>query len=211
MDHGERINSVKFVNTSKVLSGNRLSGQIPKELGNITTLEGLDLSFNSLTGHVPASLSIEANLNAIAIDSLPPLHHRLTGASRRLIGASCRRPIVAPNHRPLVACASPLPSPPIIARWSPARRPPLAAVRPPPEPPLPSLVAARASTSTRRSSSSAAEPPSPTVCHRRPLTPSSTVAVFHRPLLTGKANAAALLLSDNKFNYRGNNKFNSLY
>ncbi|KAF3776640.1 WD and tetratricopeptide repeats protein 1 [Nymphaea thermarum] len=112
----------------------------------------------------------------------PPPH-------RRQLPPPHRRPRSSPAGRlrlstcPLVACASPLPSPPdhrpLVARA------PVAAVRPPPEPPLPSPVAARASTSTRRSSSSssAAEPPSPTVCHRRPLTPSSAVAVFHRPLL----------------------------
>ncbi|XP_059661405.1 probable leucine-rich repeat receptor-like serine/threonine-protein kinase At3g14840 isoform X2 [Cornus florida] len=38
------------------LLGNRLTGSIPKEFGNITTLKGLSLEFNQLSGSIPSEL-----------------------------------------------------------------------------------------------------------------------------------------------------------
>ena len=42
--------------TSLSLSQNQLSGEIPAELGNLTSLTGLDLSHNQLSGEIPAEL-----------------------------------------------------------------------------------------------------------------------------------------------------------
>ncbi|XP_042971429.1 probable LRR receptor-like serine/threonine-protein kinase At5g10290 isoform X3 [Carya illinoinensis] len=44
------------------LPGNRITGEIPKEFGNLTSLESLDLSNNSLIGEIPSSLG---NLKAL--------------------------------------------------------------------------------------------------------------------------------------------------
>ena len=38
------------------LSGNQLRGQIPSELGNLTSLTGLSLNNNQLSGAIPAEL-----------------------------------------------------------------------------------------------------------------------------------------------------------
>ncbi|KAF3771869.1 hypothetical protein EJ110_NYTH59077 [Nymphaea thermarum] len=96
---------------------------------------------------------LHANLNAYGIllidgagvDSLLPSHRRLTGASRRLIGASCRRPIIARRSssaaRPLVPLAACLHShcrSPLHFRRSPSPPSPHSL---PPSPPLPSSSA----------------------------------------------------------------------
>ena len=54
------VNSLSFTGSECVtlllLSGNQLSGEIPAELGNLTTLKSLGLEFNQLSGEIPAEL-----------------------------------------------------------------------------------------------------------------------------------------------------------
>ena len=45
------------------LSSNQLSGEMPPELGNLASLEGLYLGWNELSGCVPSSLSGRLNLD----------------------------------------------------------------------------------------------------------------------------------------------------
>ncbi|GJS08433.1 probable LRR receptor-like serine/threonine-protein kinase RFK1 isoform X1 [Tanacetum coccineum] len=56
------------------LLGNRFSGQIPGELGNITTLTYLNLEANNLSGTVPSDLGRLVNLQSLILSS-----NRLTG------------------------------------------------------------------------------------------------------------------------------------
>jgi Leucine-rich repeat (LRR) protein len=49
------------------LSGNRLTGSIPRELGNLTHLEELWLSFNQLTGSIPSELGNLSNLEFLSL------------------------------------------------------------------------------------------------------------------------------------------------
>ena len=51
-----------------VLSDNQLTGTIPKELGNLTNLERLVLSDNQLTGTIPKELSNLTNLTHLELD-----------------------------------------------------------------------------------------------------------------------------------------------
>ena len=44
------------------LAGNRLSGEIPKELGGLANAKILALSFNRLTGQIPPELGGLSNL-----------------------------------------------------------------------------------------------------------------------------------------------------
>jgi len=53
------------------LSHNRLSGPIPQSMGNLTMLESLDLSSNMLTGRIPAEL---VNMNFLAVLNLSYNH-----------------------------------------------------------------------------------------------------------------------------------------
>ncbi|MED6109959.1 hypothetical protein PIB30_038482 [Stylosanthes scabra] len=55
--------------TKIVLMTNRLSGEIPKELGNITTLTNLDLEANQFSGHVPSQLGNLINLHRLVLSS----------------------------------------------------------------------------------------------------------------------------------------------
>ncbi|GER53964.1 receptor-like protein kinase [Striga asiatica] len=55
--------------TSLSLLGNRLSGPIPAEIGNIATLESLVLEDNLLEGNLPASLGNLRNLNRLLLSA----------------------------------------------------------------------------------------------------------------------------------------------
>ena len=46
------------------LGGNQLSGEIPRQLGNLTKLEWLSLAGNRLTGEIPRELGSLANVTA---------------------------------------------------------------------------------------------------------------------------------------------------
>jgi hypothetical protein len=67
-----------------VLYGNQLTGNIPPELGNLTSLTGLELSSNPLTGNIPRELGNLANLNYLGLlddqlsGSIPPELGNLT-------------------------------------------------------------------------------------------------------------------------------------
>ncbi|KAL4619620.1 hypothetical protein ACB092_06G093000, partial [Castanea dentata] len=70
----------RLVNIS--LIGNRLTGSIPKELGNISTLKSLTLEFNMLSGSLPKELGNLINIERLRISGLrgpeanfPPLHN----------------------------------------------------------------------------------------------------------------------------------------
>ncbi|XP_057725832.1 probable leucine-rich repeat receptor-like serine/threonine-protein kinase At3g14840 isoform X1 [Arachis stenosperma] len=59
--------SLNLVNLS--LYGNRISGSIPKELGNITTLKSLSLEFNQLSGELPPELGNLLQLERLHVTS----------------------------------------------------------------------------------------------------------------------------------------------
>ena len=66
--HGVTTDSAGRV-TSLDLSGNRLSGKIPPELGNLANLTGLYLSDNQLRGMIPSELSNLANLSLLHLSA----------------------------------------------------------------------------------------------------------------------------------------------
>ncbi|KAJ1441585.1 Serine/threonine-protein kinase, active site [Sesbania bispinosa] len=59
--------SMNLVNIS--LHGNRITGPIPKELGNITTLKSLVLEFNQLSGKLPSELGNLPRLERLLLTS----------------------------------------------------------------------------------------------------------------------------------------------
>ncbi|XP_076930176.1 putative leucine-rich repeat receptor-like serine/threonine-protein kinase At3g14840 [Bidens hawaiensis] len=63
------------------LLGNRITGEIPPELSNITTLTKLDLEANRLSGTVPSELGRLINLNSLILSS-----NRLTGRLPTTLG-----------------------------------------------------------------------------------------------------------------------------
>ena len=65
-----RLKSLKVL----FLSHNRLSGDIPKELGNLSSLAGLFLNDNQLSGDIPKELGNLTNLESLALNN-----NRLTG------------------------------------------------------------------------------------------------------------------------------------
>ncbi|TYH56956.1 hypothetical protein ES332_D08G056600v1 [Gossypium tomentosum] len=56
------------------LSCNRLTGQIPREIGNLSEIRSLNLSHNNLTGHIPSTFS-----KLKQIESLDLSHNNLIG------------------------------------------------------------------------------------------------------------------------------------
>ncbi|RZC67494.1 hypothetical protein C5167_011183, partial [Papaver somniferum] len=74
--------SMKLVNISLV--GNRLSGPVPEEIGNITTLKELELDFNQLSEHLPEKLGDILGIKRILLSSnnftgeVPQTFSRLT-------------------------------------------------------------------------------------------------------------------------------------
>ncbi|KAI3995941.1 hypothetical protein MKX01_004096 [Papaver californicum] len=66
------------------LTGNRLSGQFPEEIGNISTLKNIWVNFNQFTGSLPSKLGDIAGINSIRIISnkftgeLPETFSKLT-------------------------------------------------------------------------------------------------------------------------------------
>ncbi|KAI3969382.1 hypothetical protein MKX01_019943 [Papaver californicum] len=74
--------SMKLVNIS--LLGNRLSGPVPEELGNITTLKELVLDFNQLSGPLPRKLGDIIGIKRILLSSnnftgeVPQTYSKLT-------------------------------------------------------------------------------------------------------------------------------------
>ena len=50
------------------LTGNQLSGEIPPELGNLTTLTWLYLGLNQLSGEIPPELGNLVNLEQLYLD-----------------------------------------------------------------------------------------------------------------------------------------------
>ena len=70
------------------LQGNQLSGEIPPELGNLTGLQSLGLSFNQLSGEIPPELGNLASLRGMTLrynrlsGEIPPELGNLTGLRR---------------------------------------------------------------------------------------------------------------------------------
>uniref|UniRef100_A0A9I9DGD3 non-specific serine/threonine protein kinase n=1 Tax=Cucumis melo TaxID=3656 RepID=A0A9I9DGD3_CUCME len=53
----------------RILQGNYITGEIPKDFGNLTNLVSLDLGNNSLTGQIPSSLGNLKKLQFLLLDS----------------------------------------------------------------------------------------------------------------------------------------------
>ncbi|KAF5948669.1 hypothetical protein HYC85_014626 [Camellia sinensis] len=53
----------------RALFGNRITGSIPKELGNITTLESIVLEFNQMSGPLPQELGNLTRLQKLSLTS----------------------------------------------------------------------------------------------------------------------------------------------
>ncbi|KAF8392853.1 hypothetical protein HHK36_021092 [Tetracentron sinense] len=69
------------------LKGNRLSGQIPDEIGDCSSLKSLDLSFNEIYGDIPLSISKLKQLESLFqhTDSRDLAQNKLSGEIPRLI------------------------------------------------------------------------------------------------------------------------------
>ena len=75
------------------LSNNRLSGEIPPELGSLANLEDLSLSGNELSGEIPSELGNLANLEDL---SLPRAHRSQLGDVYRPV---CKTSCLIPSDR----------------------------------------------------------------------------------------------------------------
>ena len=65
--HGITTDSLGSV-TKIVLNANWLSGEVPPELGNLTSLRRLSLGYNLLSGEIPAELGRLTNLEGLILD-----------------------------------------------------------------------------------------------------------------------------------------------
>ena len=78
--------------TSVDLSYKQLSGEIPPELGNLSSLKDLDLSSNDLSGEIPPEFGNLSNLEELELDDnqlsgkIPAELSRLTGLTRLYLG-----------------------------------------------------------------------------------------------------------------------------
>ncbi|KAK3021311.1 hypothetical protein RJ639_046882 [Escallonia herrerae] len=80
MWRGVTCDNVTFSVIALDLKGNRLSGQIPDEIGDCAALKSLDLSFNELFGDIPFSISKLKQLEGLDL-----AQNRLIGEIPRLI------------------------------------------------------------------------------------------------------------------------------
>ena len=85
--------------TDLSLSFNQLTGEIPAELGGLTNLEGLALSFNRLTGEIPAELGGLANLTGLRL-----YNNQLTGEIPEELGNLSNLTILRISGNSLTGC-----------------------------------------------------------------------------------------------------------
>ena len=78
------------------LRGNRLNGQIPPELGNLTRLQMLKLESGALTGSIPPELGKLVNLRDLQLD-----HNQLTGAMPQQLFGLARLEILELDYNEL--------------------------------------------------------------------------------------------------------------
>ncbi|KAG9443577.1 hypothetical protein H6P81_014917 [Aristolochia fimbriata] len=82
----ERLNFSAFPDlTHLVLANNSFSGNIPTQIGELTSLQELDLSSNSFTGHIPSSLTNLSQLSRLSLST-----NALVGEVPSNIGALTR-------------------------------------------------------------------------------------------------------------------------
>jgi hypothetical protein len=66
--------SAPLLNIFRSLQNNRISGQIPPEIGKLANLNALDLSGNQFVGDIPSSLGQLTRLNYLSVDVNPLLY-----------------------------------------------------------------------------------------------------------------------------------------
>ena len=72
--------------TRLLLESNRLSGEIPKELGSLSNLQRLELGNNDLTGEIPRELGNLSDLETLLLGSNSPTTGGLTGGLPKELG-----------------------------------------------------------------------------------------------------------------------------